>query len=97
MLDEDEYRQIGSSRIGFAQHFSQPGRDSRELKVEWLNDLCDGYERITGVSEKSVDQVMHHRLSLYGPPCSICGKPLRTPRAKLCAACGKRVDAPDGS
>jgi mobilome CxxCx(11)CxxC protein len=27
-----------------------------------------------------------------GPPCASCGSPLRTPRAKLCAECGARVD-----
>jgi hypothetical protein len=26
-----------------------------------------------------------------GPPCVHCGRPLRTPRARLCAECGARV------
>jgi predicted amidophosphoribosyltransferase len=30
-------------------------------------------------------------LSLFGPACGGCGKPLRTPRATLCAECGAEV------
>jgi hypothetical protein len=48
------------------------------------------YRRITGDTEAAGD-VIHHRISTYGPPCQVCGKPLRTPRAKLCAACWARV------
>jgi hypothetical protein len=38
----------------------------------------------------SVDHLRQHRLTDYGPPCRSCGLPLRTPDARLCAACGKR-------
>jgi len=37
-----------------------------------------------------LDHLMKHRLAAYGPPCTKCGLPLRTPEAKLCAACGAK-------
>lgn len=43
------------------------------------------YERITGFKEGNPNALFHHRLSLYGPACSHCGKPLRTPQARFCA------------
>ena len=45
------------------------------------------YERITGFKETNPNALLHHRASLYGPPCHECGKPLRTPAANFCAAC----------
>jgi len=49
------------------------------------------YFEITGVRETNVNAIWHHRLSQFGPPCPSCGKLLRTPRAKLCAACGVSI------
>lgn len=46
------------------------------------------YQSITGFAETNPDAIWHHRLSLFGPPCAACGKPLRTPEARMCAACG---------
>jgi len=50
--------------------------------------MLAGYGMFTGVEEDVVNAVWHHKASLYGPPCPACGKPLRTPQARLCAACG---------
>ena len=50
------------------------------------------YFEITGYRETNLNALWHHRLSLFGPPCRRCGKPLRTPRAQLCAACGTSVN-----
>ena len=50
--------------------------------------LVAGYEMFTGVRETVVNAIWHHVASRYGPPCPECGKPLRTSKARLCAACG---------
>jgi len=49
------------------------------------------YEKMTGFVETNRSAVQHHIASFFGPPCKACGKPLRTPRAKLCAACTTTV------
>ena len=54
-----------------------------------LRHLTAGYETFTGVAEPNPNAVWHHSISEYGAPCVACGKPLRTPQAKLCVACGR--------
>lgn len=49
------------------------------------------YEELTGYVETNADAIWHHRISIYGPPCAACGKPLRTPQASFCADCGISV------
>ena len=94
MLDEEEWlvlepalvksiEDIQSLRstngIGLAEATKHPfGQAAKDL-----------YQQLTGHLESDVNVLWHHRLSIYGPPCSDCGKPLRTPQAKLCAACGE--------
>ena len=45
------------------------------------------YMQVTGFRETNAYALFHHRLSMYGPPCHACGKPLRTPQARYCAMC----------
>jgi hypothetical protein len=58
---------------------SQRGFGQRALEL---------YEQLTGFKETNAGALFHHRLSMYGPPCRSCGKPLRTPQARYCAMCG---------
>jgi hypothetical protein len=77
MLDETEYEAVAGKRIRIAE---VPLRDQ-------FNASLEEYKRITGMEESNPNAVWHHRLSMYGPPCQNCGKPLRTPQAKLCGSC----------
>jgi hypothetical protein len=85
MLDEEEY--TDALRLyGEGMHVKGAPREQR------MRPLLDRYEQMTGFKETNPNAVMHHRLLMYGPPCKRCGKPLRTPKAKLCGACMFPVD-----
>jgi hypothetical protein len=78
MLDDDEFRRV-SSLI-----YTGVEGDRRE---QMFGPVLREYERITGFCETNPNAIYHHVLSKYGPPCLKCGKPLRTPKAKICGAC----------
>ena len=97
MLDESEFASVSELyRAGM--------KGTKEFRQRWgiplegasveqrLQPVTLRYEELTGVRNCTPGAVMHHRLSQYGPPCKRCGKPLRTPKAKLCGACMFRVD-----
>jgi hypothetical protein len=77
MLDDDEFRSVTGKRL--LQDVKMPLR-------EQLAPVLEEYNRVTGSCETNVNAVYHHKLSMYGPPCAKCGKPLRTPRARLCGS-----------
>ncbi len=94
MLDEKEFAvvsTIASDCLRGAKHFrEQHGKTLGETPIqEIFRPVCEAYKRMTGMDEPNHNAIMHHRLSLYGPACEYCGKPLRTPRANFCASCGK--------
>ena len=99
MLDEDEWpavsaalskgiRNIQARRAVTGESVSEATTDE-QIQVQYAEALTL-YEQLTSFQETNPLAVWHHRVSLYGPPCATCGKPLRTPLAKLCAACGAR-------
>jgi hypothetical protein len=81
MLDDEEYRQVTS--------LFYRGQE-RDLRKKFAPMVAE-YARITGLNATNPNAIFHHRISIYGPPCSFCGKPLRTPQAKLCGYCMKPV------
>jgi hypothetical protein len=98
MLDEREWEQVlphlAHGIHDIRAYHQAHGGGLMEAKMQvYGNGALQRYYEITGYRETSINALWHHRLSLYGPPCLSCGKPLRTPRAKFCAACGTRAPA----
>lgn len=96
MLDEAEYT-IVADLSGQAIRATQEYRQRYQLPLKdcpidlLFRPVRDAYRELTGMDESNHNAIMHHRTALYGPPCAVCGKPLRTPQAQMCAACGGRV------
>jgi len=85
MLDDEEFQSITSLM------YKGEGETFRE---RMFSALLREYERVTGFHETNPNAVYHHKLSLYGPACFKCGKPLRTPSAKVCGSCMHPVEKP---
>jgi hypothetical protein len=92
MLDEREWdaiRPFLTSRIERAMAYRrQSGAGLAEALSVGAGPVLALFEQLTGFAETNADAIWHHRISLYGAPCSACGRRLRTARARRCAECG---------
>jgi hypothetical protein len=92
MLDDEEYRSV-FFLYGECMRATKEFREAHQIPLqgadisERFKPLRLRYEELTGMKDCHPNAIMHHRLALYGPPCNHCGKPLRTPKAKLCGSC----------
>ncbi len=92
MLDENEFSSI-SHLYSECMHATKEFREATEAALEdaaldeRFRPMRLRYEELTGMKDCHHNAIMHHRLSLYGPPCSKCRKPLRTTKARLCGSC----------
>jgi hypothetical protein len=84
MLDEAEYEEI------MALH-SLGMRDLKQSETERFRPVLRKYEELTGFKETNPWALFHHRISLYGPDCKKCQRPLRSVDATFCAECGQSV------
>ena len=92
MLDDAEWREVVTPTVeGGPTHSAATVARGAEGLMHRRQAILESYNRMTGFGETNPEAVMHHRIAHYGPPCLACRKPLRTPRASFCAACGKRV------
>lgn len=97
MLDEVEFEKfnkvymIGIRAIKRYREETKYGL-KEALDQGFMQPAVEKFEEIIGEKvDYSVEHLRKHRLSIYGAPCRICGKPLRTPKARFCAACGEKV------
>ncbi|WP_223826753.1 hypothetical protein [Flagellimonas sp. S3867] len=83
MLDEKEF--VIASNL-----YSKGIRTLNKDRQLGFKDLLDYYNNLTGFGETEPNAIMHHSLQQIGPDCENCGKPYRTPKAKMCVACGNK-------
>ncbi|HYR32931.1 MAG TPA: hypothetical protein VEQ87_01445 [Burkholderiales bacterium] len=88
MLDEDEWQSL-APLLGSGDDSINRLRPAPTSVFRYM--ALAKYQALTGYRETDANALSHHRAALYGPPCTKCGKPLRTPRASVCAACGEPV------
>jgi hypothetical protein len=95
MLDELEFARV-ANLLHEGLHATMEFRKAHGLPLQGLDvttrfaPALAEYRRITGYEETNAKALYHHRIALFGPPCTSCGKPLRTPVARHCGACGIR-------
>ncbi|MGD1850923.1 MAG: hypothetical protein ACFCBU_10045 [Cyanophyceae cyanobacterium] len=100
LLNEDEWEEIGPLlKAGVIEIRNYRLRMNASL-IEALERNQDlpvliRHRELTGVDAVSFNSLWHHRRSDWGPVCPECNRLFRTPRAKLCAACGYQVAQKD--
>jgi hypothetical protein len=92
MLTEEEWQEVGPYLTNAIEHVKAYRQEhgcslSEAMEQSFGQQALANYERLTGFKETNPNALYHHRISVYGPPCSHCGKPLRTPQARVCAMC----------
>ena len=95
MLDETEFAELDAVYAACTQAVKDYRRERDVSLAETPTDalyvpVVEAYQRLTGAVGFGVNEIRRHRRSAVGPPCPACGKPYRTPKANLCAACGHR-------
>lgn len=92
MLTDEEYEPLANvltDRVREIQAYRQKHQCSlAEAQTKVSSEAMDLYERVAGCRLDHPEMLYAVRLSDYGRPCPKCGKPFRTPQAKLCAECG---------
>ena len=93
MLDETEFamlQDVHRRAVSAVKEYRQRHGTGlhRTPVAELMRPVLETYREMTGRTETDADHVLKHRLVLYGKPCSACERPLRTPHATHCAACG---------
>ena len=98
LLSDEEYHPIEQALAGRVKRIKeyrlQHNVSLEDAKQHSCDDTLEYYEDLTGFRLSDADELYWVRLSRYGWICPQCGKPFRTPRAKLCAECG--LELPQG-
>ena len=96
MLEPEEVVLVRKARFGGMRFVEEEAKRRGRLLLpietesvyQTLQPMLEMYRLLTGFAETNPNAIMHHEVEQYGPACPQCTKPLRTPEARFCAACG---------
>ena len=88
MFDEDEWKEVMALVDTAGPSVARTIAEAQAGKHRRVTMLLSEDNRRSGTVETNSAAPWHHRVSLYGPPCAKCSKPLRSPMATFCAECG---------
>jgi hypothetical protein len=93
MLDENEWSRMEpllTKNLVDKKLYRQTHQASITESINAVSSIeaLNMYLEIAGTPAANINDIWHHRLSLFGAPCQTCGHPLRTPQANFCANCG---------
>ena len=98
LLDEAEYAEIGPLYSKALEEASEYQRQTgTSIKQGGIEATVSGkavlalYAELTKNEIQSVFDILSLRALDYGAPCPKCGRPFRTPHAKLCVECGHEL------
>ncbi len=82
---------LNKEEFGIASELYSKGfKKLKQNRKDRFKELLEYYNDLTGFGEIEPNTIIHHSLVQIGPDCENCGKPYRTPKAKLCASCGNK-------
>ena len=100
MLDDEEWSSfkplLTDMLRGLKDYRRRTGANlaEAEAKSQGVRTATQRYLELTGEPIGNYAHLWYVGMSGYGRLCSDCGKPFRTPRARMCAECGSEL--PEG-
>jgi len=95
MLGEREYAIVVTDQFKRAIQEVGPSGSQEKVQQRTQELTVVEYERLTGVRIADPWHIVRHTTIGPGPPCSTCGKPLRTPKARMCGRAWLRSQEPE--
>lgn len=96
MLNEEEWSQLSPLLTDIIKKIKayrgKHGCDIPTARTNCSAEAVVKFEELTGYQNMDSDVMPYLRRSNYGPKCNKCGKLFRTPKAKLCVACGQTLE-----
>jgi hypothetical protein len=85
--DAEKLIDVWSQCIRDVEQATAAGEPKEQVLARY-DPFIKAREQLAGDYGLTIGEVLDHVVGRFGPPCSSCGKNLRTPKSKTCFECG---------